>query len=398
MAHTHPVYDTDKHFIIDPITKKITTECQKLALPQHSHKSERITFEIPKEVEGHDMSLCNVVEIHFQNIDATNKINKSVGICKAEDLKTEGDTVYGSWLIDGEATRYAGGLIFALHFSCVENGELEYNLPTLSYSGITVGATVWNSETIANEHPDIIAEFEARIQALEKGGASDEQIAQAVNNYLQENPVQAGATTEQAAQIKQNKEDIEKLATDMVDNDQLLNAVNDALAQAKASGEFDGDILVVTVENPIGNTVASHTASEIKAASNEGKAVFLKADCKVYPCVSLNGSSAKFELKSIKTNTDANGRKESTLTTIAYTVGEDATATMVMTMETLETDPSAIVPGGGTVTDEQIAEAVEAYLKDNPITSGGLDATIDGETLVFAESSTATIENETLIL
>lgn len=29
---------------------------------------------------------------------------------------------------------------------------------------------------------------------------------------------------------------------------------------------------------------------------------------------------------------------------------------------------------------------------------GGINATIDGETLVFAESSTATIENETLIL
>jgi hypothetical protein len=189
MAHKHPVYDTDKHFVIDPITKKITTECQKLALPQHSHKSERITFEIPKKVEGHDMSLCNVVEIHFQNIDAANKNNKSVGICKVDDLKAEGDTVYGSWLIDGAATYYAGGLIFALHFSCVENGELEYNLPTLSYSGITVGATVWNSETIANEHPDIIAEFEARIQAVEQGGATPEQIEAAVTKYLDENPV-----------------------------------------------------------------------------------------------------------------------------------------------------------------------------------------------------------------
>ena len=188
----------------------------------------------------------------------------------------------------------------------------------------------------------------SRIDQIERNGVSDEQIATAVDKYLEENPVQVGATKEEAEQIQQNKEDIEQLALDKLDADKLPEAINDALAQAKASGEFDGDILVVTVENPIGNTVASHTASEIKAASNEGKAVFLKADCKVYPCVSLNGSSAKFELKSIKTNTDANGRKESTLTTIAYTVGEDATATMVMTMETLETDPSAIVPGGGT--------------------------------------------------
>lgn len=238
----------------------------------------------------------------------------------------------------------------------------------------------------------------SRIDQIEQNGVSDEQIATAVEKYLDENPVQVGATKEEAEQIQQNKTDIENLSKDKLNVSALPEAVNDALVQAKASGEFDSDILVVTVESPIGNTVASHTASEIKAASNEGKAVFLKADCKVYPCVSLSGSSAKFELKTIKNGTGANGRKESTLITITYTVGEDATATMVMTMEPIETDPSAIVPGGGTVTDEQIAEAVEAYLKDNPITSGGLDATIDGETLVFAESSTATIENETLIL
>lgn len=171
MAHKHPVYDTDKHFVIDPISKTITTECRKVTLPQHSHRSERFTFEIPKEVEGHDMSQCNLVEIHFQNIDSEDKNNKSIGIYKVDDLKAEGDTVFGSWLIDGAATYYAGGLMFAVHFSCVaDNGEVEYNLPTMCYSVITIGRTVWNSETIAKEHSDVIASFEARIEALEKGG------------------------------------------------------------------------------------------------------------------------------------------------------------------------------------------------------------------------------------
>lgn len=170
MAHKHPVYDTDKHFVIDPITKKISTESPKLVLAQHSHNSERFTFEIPKEVEGHDMSLCNLVEIHYQNIDATNKSNKNISIYKVDDLTTDGDTVFGSWLIDGKATHYVGGLIFAMHFACVaEDGKVEYNLPTLSYSKITIGETVWNSETIANEYPELLADFEARIAALEAG-------------------------------------------------------------------------------------------------------------------------------------------------------------------------------------------------------------------------------------
>lgn len=41
--------------------------------------------------------------------------------------------------------------------------------------------------------------------------ATDEQIATAVDAYLDENPVQAGATAEQAAQIQANKEAIEQL-------------------------------------------------------------------------------------------------------------------------------------------------------------------------------------------
>ena len=171
MAHKHPVYDTDKHFVIDPVSKRITTECSKVTLPQHSHRSERFTFEIDKEVEGHDMSLCNLVEVHFQNVDAANKENKSFGTCKVDDLKLEGETVFCSWLIEGDATYYSGGLMFSIHFACIgEDGVIEYNLPTMTYSGITIGATVWNNDTIAKQYPDIITDFENRISALEKSG------------------------------------------------------------------------------------------------------------------------------------------------------------------------------------------------------------------------------------
>lgn len=173
MAHKHPVYDTDKHFIIDPVTKKISTECPKVALPQHSKKSERFTFELPRMVEGHDMSLCNVVEVHYQNVDAANKSNRSVGIYVVDYLTVKGETVYGSWLIDEDATYYAGGLMFAVHFMCVINGKIEYDLPTLSYSNITIGETVWNSEVVADEYPAIIEDFEARISNLEQRMSED---------------------------------------------------------------------------------------------------------------------------------------------------------------------------------------------------------------------------------
>lgn len=199
MAHKHPVYDTDKHFVIDPITKKISTESPKLVLAQHSHNSERFTFEIPKAVEGHDMSLCNLVEIHYLNIDAANKSNKSADIYEVEDLQIgkddTADIVFGSWLIDGNATQYVGNLNFAVSFACVaDDGTIDYCWPTLVYSNITVGETIWNTETVVSEHSDIIAQFEARIAALETGDATEAQISKAVSDYLAKNPVAVGST------------------------------------------------------------------------------------------------------------------------------------------------------------------------------------------------------------
>lgn len=78
--------------------------------------------------------------------------------------------------------------------------------------------------------------FNKRLTDLEGEG-----LANAVAAYLEENPVEAGATAEEAAQIQQNKQDIENLSTGKLDASKLPEAVNDALAQAKASGDFKGE-------------------------------------------------------------------------------------------------------------------------------------------------------------
>lgn len=57
------------------------------------------------------------------------------------------------------------------------------------------------------------------------GTATPEQIEAAVNKYLAENPVQAGATTEQAAQIEQNKNDISELYKKTEELDKKIESV-----------------------------------------------------------------------------------------------------------------------------------------------------------------------------
>lgn len=51
--HEHSIYDTDPHFVIDAVTRAITTQSKKLKLMQYDHNSERLTFEMPRHIDGH---------------------------------------------------------------------------------------------------------------------------------------------------------------------------------------------------------------------------------------------------------------------------------------------------------------------------------------------------------
>ena len=81
MAHIHGVYDTDTHFIVDPVKKELTVAegYEKVKVIQHDHNSERFTFELPRYIEGHDMSTCNKVEVHYLNICSQTK-EESAGL------------------------------------------------------------------------------------------------------------------------------------------------------------------------------------------------------------------------------------------------------------------------------------------------------------------------------
>ena len=175
--HAHAVTDQDLPFVIDPITKEVASQGGSLVVPQHAKNSERFTFTIPdRRIEGHDMSEVNQAFVHFRNIGVKGEM--SAGIYKVEDLAVADDSVTLSWLIDNDATYYVGALIFSIHFICNdESGQVVYDLPTLTYSKISVGETVWNSEEIVKQYPDIIAQLESRISALEAGGTGATPIA-----------------------------------------------------------------------------------------------------------------------------------------------------------------------------------------------------------------------------
>lgn len=165
------VIDTDARFVIDPVSGEITNQSLKETIARGSHNSEVFTFEIPRNI-GHDPVECNLIEIHYLNINARNKTETSEGIYKVNDIHEEDDeTATFTWTIDGSATVYAGTLSFSIHFKCIDSeGKCLYRLPIKTYSKITVTDAIDNSGVVMEDNKDIIAEWEARISALEQNG------------------------------------------------------------------------------------------------------------------------------------------------------------------------------------------------------------------------------------
>lgn len=169
MAHKHSVYDTDLHLVIDPITRKITSESGKVSLMQNDHNSERFTFQIPRYVEGHDMSLCNVVQVHYTNTDSSNKRNESSDIYVVDDLQISPDSediVIGSWLVSQNATKYAGSLNFIFRFACTTDDILDYQWFSGVYSIITISKGIYNVDVVTNSNDlDLLESWKQTITA-----------------------------------------------------------------------------------------------------------------------------------------------------------------------------------------------------------------------------------------
>ena len=172
MAHDHIVSDSDNHFIIDPISRQISNNSKKTILIKTDHNSEQFTFELPRYVEGHDMSLSNKVEVHFLNINSkTRQTNPGIYNVVDFDVDAEDNTkVLGTWLVSREATKYPGSLNFVIRFSCLADDNVEYySWNTAIYTGITIADTIENTETIVEDYVDIFRQW---LDTLEMAGST----------------------------------------------------------------------------------------------------------------------------------------------------------------------------------------------------------------------------------
>ena len=130
MPHIHTIIDTESHFTVNATSREISTTDDLPSLVQNDNNSERLTFVIPRWVDGHDLVLCDKAEILYYN---EQKFDHDV----VKDLRVNPDnenTVILSWLISDKSTRTAGKLDFSIRFYC----EDSYVWNTKVFSGIKV--------------------------------------------------------------------------------------------------------------------------------------------------------------------------------------------------------------------------------------------------------------------
>lgn len=167
MAHKHSVYDTDAHLTIVPTSRKIIG-AERIKLVRGDHNSSRVTFDIPRFVDGHDMAETSIVEIHYINISADGK-NTNEDVYPADDVQISpesDDVVIFSWLISNNATKYAGTLSFMLCFKCVTGEVLDYSWRTDTAKGVHVLKSLDCTPSAVEDVTDILTVWEMKIADL----------------------------------------------------------------------------------------------------------------------------------------------------------------------------------------------------------------------------------------
>lgn len=172
MSHTDIIIDADPLFEIDQNTRAIRNEIEgRNPIIQYDHNSERFGFSMARYVDGHDMSLCDKVEVHYINIDGTTK-EQNEGVYEVKDLAidTEDENkVKFTWLISQNATQYVGVLSFLIRFSCFEDTATPvYVWNTSVFAGITIAKGMYNSDVIVEQYADVLEAWENRLQPAEQ--------------------------------------------------------------------------------------------------------------------------------------------------------------------------------------------------------------------------------------
>lgn len=223
------VVDTDPHFTIDVVTRSIISNGDKKYLVQFDHNSERITFECPRYIEGHDMMNCNKVLVNYLDVAVA-------GVYEVEDLKIKEsatDTVCFSWLVSCNSTAVVGALRFAITFSCVQSdGTTTYKWNTGINEDLKIISSISNDATIAIDNVDILEQWKTELFGASDGEIS--KIEQATNKMLATIPPEYN---DLVAKVNTNADNVSELKESKISKPSIDGTVGQVLTKDE-NGEF----------------------------------------------------------------------------------------------------------------------------------------------------------------
>ena len=211
--------------VIDPETRTIIVPPEyQLFGVENDKRVERLYFQCPKIVgDNQDLSQNYQLFMNYQNA------NGDPDAYHIEDIEVDGDNITFSWLLEENVTKYRGNVQFA--FGAIIPGD-EAEDPDKNRWNTTINTDctclvgLKCTQQVAESNPDALVQIWAAIDELKAGGTVDpEQIKQAVNGYLEENPV-SGMTAEQEQQLNQNTLDVSDLKSTLGDIGTYLDTIN----------------------------------------------------------------------------------------------------------------------------------------------------------------------------
>ena len=208
-SHIHTddiIVDADVHFTIDTTTRTISNQNadnvnKKLTIMQYDNRSERYSFDIDRMIDGHDLTLCNRVQIHYINI-GTNR-QKNVGLYLVDDVhvnEQDKDKLTFTWLISQNATLLSGTLNFLVSFECVDGDSILYRWSTAVCNIIQITAGMDNDNTIVELYTDELLTWQNAIETeflpklvderyINRDFATSEEVGKIFGAYLPDEDV-----------------------------------------------------------------------------------------------------------------------------------------------------------------------------------------------------------------
>lgn len=282
--------DTEEYCMLESDTSRVIVvpDRYKTFGVEEDTNVERVKFKFPKIV-GDNVDLTTLdLRINFQN--ASGGLDKYVvdDVAEADD-----GYITFSWVIQDGVTPQSGQISFVVQaVKATEDGTVENKWSTtLNKIGqVLEGLEV--DETIEQQNPDIIESILTRLDELEEngggGGTVDpEQIKQAVNGYLEENPP-SGMTAEEKEQLDKNTEDINSISEEV---DGLVEATTETETVKKYT-DISGDETsgVYTYADGVGGLVKkgnSESRKTVVAPIIAGNTY--KIECEYFKSVYGNG-------------------------------------------------------------------------------------------------------------